>query len=480
MIWLKRVVGAVAVIVVFTALYALLSVALFARQDRICAGVKMAGVDLGGRSSLEAERFIRSWWVEKSRETIVLTALDTRLTVKPKDVGASIQVRKAVSEAMQFGRGGPILTRVKDVLTKDGAHKRVVPPITVNSETLMEALKGISQRIDRPYKDARLRVVAGRLSVEPEHSGIKINEERSAVRMAGALASGSRVIPLVVEEKLPEIRTEDARQIDTLLATFKTPFNPAKRDRTYNLRLAANAVNGIILKPGMEFSYNRTVGPRVISRGFRNAPIFVRGKLEPGVGGGICQVSSTIYNAVLLAGLKVTERNHHSRIVPYVGPGRDATVNYGLLDLRFVNNNSKPIALIAQLSGSWLRVDVYGSRDDARQVALVAGDIKYKPAGVKTVIDPTLEPGGRAVIDHGAPGVSVTIYRKFLGPNGKQNTEVVSRDYYPPQPKLVSVGPARHASIRPARTEDTSKGPDLRANTEAMGGTGRVPSPSDL
>lgn len=463
-IWLKRISAAALIVIAAAVVVVLLAVALFSRQDRIAHGVTMADVYLGGMSAGEAQRSIEAWWKEKSREQVVLTALDVRESMTPSEMGAAIDVRKALKQAMRFGRSGSILARIQDVLVKDGAHKKVVPPISVDSSVLHVRLKKTATRVGRPAGNARLRIADGRLSVVPEHYGIRINEERSSQAIARALAYGRKVIPLIVEEDVPEVRAEDARNIDFLLATFKTPFNPAKRDRTYNLRLAASAVNGVILKPGMEFSYNQIVGPRVMSRGFRNAPIFVRGKLEPGIGGGICQVSSTIYNAVLLAGLKVTERSHHSRIVPYVGPGRDATVNYGLLDLKFVNTNSKPIALITELSGSWLRVDVYGSREDLREVYVTAGDIKYKPAGIKTITDRTLEPGTREVTDHGAPGVSVTIYRKIVDSRGGQKTEVVSRDYYPPQPKVVSVGPVRQVSTRLSKP-----GPAANGHTSARG-----------
>ena len=199
----------------------------------------------------------------------------------------------------------------------------------------------------------------------------------------------------------------DAAGIDTLLSRFSTHFNSGKFDRTHNLTLAARALNGVILKPGQRFSYNDIVGPRAMGRGFRNAIIFVKGKQEPGLGGGICQVSSTLYNTVLLAGLKVIERSHHSRTVVYVPPGRDATVAYGLRDFRFVNSNSSPICVMSGVAGSRLTIDIYGSAADKKDISITTSESRRVPAGREIVVDDSLRPGQRKIIEKGSSGVSV-------------------------------------------------------------------------
>ena len=134
----------------------------------------------------------------------------------------------------------------------------------------------------------------------------------SALAVTRALIAGKLSVPLPVVADKPNIVAADAAHVDTLLARYVTVYNAGKEDRTHNLTLAAKTIDGVILKPGDEFSVNDAVGPRLEDRGFREAPIFIKGKLEPGLGGGVCQVSSTLYNAVLLAGLKVLAGSHHS------------------------------------------------------------------------------------------------------------------------------------------------------------------------
>src|SRR5439155_24386156 len=159
----------------------------------------------------------------------------------------------------------------------------------------------------------------------------------------------------------PTVNTTHRGGINTRLATYSTALGGSSSNRRHNIRVACQAIDGTVLLPGDVFSYNNVVGPRSERAGFRTAPVIIRGELVPGTGGGICQVSSTLYNAALLADLKIVRRSHHQFPVHYVPPGRDATVAYGSLDLRFANSLSEPIALDVKSSGSRVIVHVFGT-----------------------------------------------------------------------------------------------------------------------
>jgi vancomycin resistance protein VanW len=352
--------------------------------------------------------------------------------------------------AYAVGREGDIIRRAVCVLTNGGIGKQIGVPVVVDESRVTKTIDKVAKAVNRPHKNASLKTVGGRLEIVDDSCGIKLDEKRAVDSVVGALKSNQLVVQLPVEADRPDVTADDLREIDTLLARFSTRFNPGKRDRTHNLVLAARSMDGIVVKPGREFSYNDTVGPRVLTRGFREAPIFVRGKMEPGVGGGICQVSSTLYNAVLLAGLKVVERAPHSRTVPYVSAGRDATVAYGLRDFRFENVGSAAVGILTHINGSQLTVDIYGSARDKKNISVFTGPVAYHGgAGEKTVIDTGLAPGARKVIDKGSKGASVTVYRKVTDSDGKVVTEVVSRDRYPKQDTIVAVGP----KIQPVQAE---------------------------
>lgn len=159
----------------------------------------------------------------------------------------------------------------------------------------------------------------------------------------------------------PEVTIKDLN-IDIFkdqLAYFTTSYNMANKDRVVNLELAADKINGTIIEPGEEFSYNKVVGARTISNGYKEAKIYSNGKVVDGVGGGICQVSSTLYNTIIYANLNVTERHNHQFLTSYVPEGRDATVAYGAKDLKFINNRSYPIKIKLSVSNGIVLCAIY-------------------------------------------------------------------------------------------------------------------------
>ena len=435
----SRKAGLIALIIAVPIIAAVGITLSFSAGDRVCKGVAVSGVGLGGLTREQASRKLHGLAAKRSGQQITLTALDRRWIGTFADFGAQVKWRKSADRAFDVGRKGNIFNRVMCVLTSKGGGKRFKAEIAVNDTQIEKTIIKIARAANRPHADAKIRVVDGRLDVKQDSMGIKLDEQRAKKTIASALLAGKLVVALPIVADKPDVTAEDARKIDTLLARFTTPFNPGKRDRSHNLFLAAKAIDGTIIKPGEEFSYNKAVGPRDLERGFKNAPIFVRGKLEPGVGGGICQVSSTLYNAVLLAGMRIVERYPHSRTVPYVGPGRDATVAYGLRDFRFENSNESSICLLTDIRRGNLTVDIYGSAQDKKTIKIFTGPVAYSPPKpAKSIVDLTVAPG--TVIDKGSRGVSVTVYRKELQPDGSEVTKVVSKDRYPAQPKIIAMG----------------------------------------
>ena len=149
-----------------------------------------------------------------------------------------------------------------------------------------------------------------------------------------------------------------------MLSTYSTRYSTRDRDRTTNLQLAASKINGTVLMPGETFSYNQVVGERTIAAGYKEAPIYVSGEVVDGLGGGICQITSTLYNAVLYANLEIVERSNHQFVPSYVTASRDATVVYGSIDFKFKNNRDYPIKLVCSVSGGIAKFDIYGLRTD--------------------------------------------------------------------------------------------------------------------
>ena len=202
-------------------------------------------------------------------------------------------------------------------------------------------------------------------TVYPSENGLdfKISVEE-AKQLITAEAKEEYSIPL--KTLYPNVTTSmiGTEAFPDQLASFSTNYNTRDTDRTTNLRLAANKVNGTVLMPGETFSYNKVVGQRTIAAGYKEAPIYVNGQVVDGLGGGICQISSTLYNAVIYANLDIVTRSNHQFVPSYVTASRDATVVYGSTDFQFKNNRKYPIKIMCSVSGGVASVRIFGLKQD--------------------------------------------------------------------------------------------------------------------
>lgn len=227
-----------------------------------------------------------------------------------------------------------------------------------------------------------------------------------------------------------------------LLASFSTKYDASNKNRSTNLKLAAGKINGTILLPGEEFSYNKVVGERTIEAGYKEAHVFSGGKVTDGLGGGICQISTTLYNAALYANLEITERRNHNLPAGYVKNGLDATVVYGSIDFKFVNSRTYPIKIVAEVKNGVAKMDIYGVKEEVEyQVKLEPVVLSYTPYQTEYITDTSLASGQKVVKQNGSNGCKTVTY-KYLLLNGNiiSKTEI-SRDTYKSISKIVRVGP---------------------------------------
>ena len=228
-----------------------------------------------------------------------------------------------------------------------------------------------------------------------------------------------------------------------LLSQFSTSFTSSGYNRSNNIILSSAKLNGLVLMPGEEFSYNQAVGQRTKAAGFRKAGAYSNGKVVQEVGSGICQVSSTLYNAVLYANLEIVERTNHYFNPGYVKAGLDATVSWGGPDFRFKNNRNYPIRIVTDTSGKKLKVYIYGLKtDDDCTVVLDPRYISSVPYKTTYQKDPSLATGETRVISSGSNGCKTATYKYVYDKNGTLiSSECISRDTYSPHNKVVAVGP---------------------------------------
>lgn len=223
------------------------------------------------------------------------------------------------------------------------------------------------------------------------------------------------------------------------LSTFFTQYDESNKDRTTNLNIAASKIDGTIIMPGEEFSYNKVVGARSISAGYKEAKIYQNGQVVDGLGGGICQISSTLYNAVVCANLEITERFNHQFITSYVKPGRDATVAYGSKDFKFKNTRTYPIRIDVYVNSGMAKVDIYGIKEkDEKEISIDVETISTIPYETKYIKDSSLPPNDEKVKQRGADGIIVNAY-KITKQNGSIiSKELLSKDSYKPLERIVA------------------------------------------
>ncbi|MBQ7492355.1 MAG: VanW family protein [Clostridia bacterium] len=246
-------------------------------------------------------------------------------------------------------------------------------------------------------------------TVLPGEAGVAVDPKA----VMTAIADSARITTVTCTLVEPKYTAAEYKALlfRDVLGEGTTSFNPGNVGRTTNVRLATDYCNGKILLPGDVFSYNETVGPRTYERGFKDAIVYVGTSAEDGVGGGICQVSSTIYYATLRADLKIVERHAHSREVTYVPKGEDATVAWGSKDFRFENNTEFPIKVVTSHAKNTLTIKLYGTKTQNKTVKIDTTILETTPFEVERKLDTSLPPGTEKVESNGYTGYKTVSYR---------------------------------------------------------------------
>lgn len=292
-----------------------------------------------------------------------------------------------------------------------------------------------------PQRPARVFFREGRVVRQYEVTPFEFDASLLAQRAAEAVNAGDDRMELPMRHSETRIPREALDSIVDVMATFTTKFNAGQVSRSSNIRLAAERLNGIVLMPGEVLSYNETVGKRTASQGFKPAGVYANGRHEVDYGGGICQVSTTLFNAALLANLKIVRRQNHSMPVPYVPVGRDATVDYGSIDLKIQNPFDHPIAFASEVKGGTVTFWVLGQKDPETSVSIVVDGHSSWGTSVRYVDDPSLEPGTTVVVEPGSTGRRCVTWRIVRRRGEVVAREKIGESVYRAWPRIERRGP---------------------------------------
>lgn len=313
-----------------------------------------------------------SAWLEGEQKRlgnapIQVVGADFSAELPASALGIALDVGAMLEQAHRQTRKGSLWARCSRALAARWGVLDWAWLTRFDRETARLTLSQLAKSIDRPPIDAELDLVRRR-QVHAVN-GTKLDIEQSLDFIESHRAADLALVPLVVVEVPPLVRDDDVLGIDLddVLAEYETSFRTRAGPRAINIRVAARALHGQVLSPGATFSFNHVVGSRIEARGYREAPVIVDDELEPGVGGGVCQVATTLHAAAVLGGLEILERRSHSRPSGYAPLGLDATVIDGTVDLKFRNPYAAPLAILTSFPDRYrLRIELVGQRPPAR------------------------------------------------------------------------------------------------------------------
>ncbi|MCS7172945.1 MAG: VanW family protein [Armatimonadetes bacterium] len=412
---------------------------------RILPGVWVQDVPVGGKAVGEARMLLRNRTDARFRRPLSVRVSPPgqiwmwRRT--PQELGFTPDLASVLREAYAVGRTGSLMDRMQARwrLWRRPVVLRI--PIRRQPERLEAFLREAARAVYRSPRDARFWVDDQGVRILPSQDGVALDEAAARQRLVRAVVEGRDVVDLPLRVIRPRLTTEGAAAlgIREVVAEFRTRITPDP-DRTHNILLTARLLRGRLLRTGEVFSFNAVVGPRTPARSFRPAPVILNDEFVPGDGGGVCQVSSTLFNAALLAGLTILSRTNHSIPVGYLPIGRDATVVYGSVDLVF-RNDDPPLLLWAEVRNGELRVRFYGRRPPDRQVEILVTDVVRLPPPEGWVVraDPELPEGVVKVLPP-RPGFRATTWRVVREGGRVVRREVVARSFYRPIPATVKMG----------------------------------------
>ncbi len=416
----------------------------FLQRETFHSGVYIEGEHLSGFDRLQAKQVVKNKLAGlTSDKSINLTFLNNSWNIPKKDIAMEYSVEKALDEAYSIGRTGNFLQRLYSILKARFMPVMLFTEPSYNVDKLESVLTVIKKQIDKEAKNATVSYKNGNITVNKEEIGYIFDIDANKKIIENSIQKRNfDTITLEVTENPPRINSKDINEISYVLSSSSTIFNPSDYNRTYNIKLACEKVNGIILMPGESFSMDTVLGPRTFENGYREAPVIYMNEFIKGPGGGVCQVTTTLYGSVLKSKLGIQERIHHSLPLGYVEAGQDATIAEDYIDFKFKNNKEYPVSINAEVSGSRLTMRILGKPDNSGYtVKLKSVTVEeLQPETDEIVIDESLPENTRVVVREAKKGIHVIVYRDTYNKNGEiLDREKISDDIYKPVRGLVKV-----------------------------------------
>ncbi len=441
--------------------------------DRVMPNVHAGNLDLGGVSREQGVLKLLEFEDQLKEKNVNLTVQNTSRNLPLKSIDVDINEQAVMDRALQVGHTGPIWQRWNERVRVRNEIIRIPLAVNLDRKKLKVKVNSLLSDVTSAPVDASFRITPDdSIEIIPGQKGHQVDHEALYEKLLMLVTHGvepyEAEVAMVDIEPTHTVESIKSMGLKGLLSSYSTNFNPNQVGRTYNVRVAAAALDGLMVSPGEEVSFNKVVGPRSTEAGYKNAKIILNNEFVDGLGGGVCQVSSTLYNAVLLANLEVTERDNHSLPVGYVPVGRDATVAFNYLDFRFKNNQDSYVLIKSKADNNSLTFKIYGNTDNKKDVTIKSWVVRVLEPEVIYEKDPNLAKGEQIIKQEGIRGYKAA-GELIISQNGEQTHKPLPESLYRARNEIIAVGTKE--------IDTTIKLPSEMDNGEHTQGNGETISP---
>lgn len=422
------------------------STVLAAGKEEIHTGVYADGIDLSGMTREEALTALDTYVQEMQDETLTLHIGDHELTPTLGELGLTgTNESDIVEEAVGLGKTGNIIKRYKERKDLEHENKNYQLTWSLDADLVTKYVNETCTQFDQDAVDATLKRTGSGFEVVDGQTGLVLDTAASVTKLTDFVenewdhTNGS--IELPVETDYPKGTTEELSKVKDVLGTFTTSYNTSGAARCKNIATGTAHINGTVLYPGDTFSTYETVSPFTEANGYEMAGSYLNGKVVDSLGGGICQVSTTLYNAVLRAELDVVERSNHSMIVTYVDPADDAAIAGTYKDFKFTNNLDAPVYIEGVTSGKQVTFTIYGqeTRPSNRTLKFESVTLSTTEPGVQIVADAG-QPIGYITRESAHKGVVAELYKHVYVDGQEESVTKLNKSTYKATPRTITVG----------------------------------------
>lgn len=420
------------ILLIFTVCTAL----LFSRHTYY-KGIYVAGLDLSGLNKNEAFDLVNKKLEEEYYNRSITLAYKNQIwSYSLNDFSVRFSVRETLDNAYKIGHTGNIFRRLAAITGARIKHYHADVGVYYDSQKIVMALNQIKRKIDKTPVNAKVIYKNGIIKHSKDENGLLLDVDNNLLLVENyILKKNFDEIFLRVDEITPKISYKSIVNVNHVLSSFKTVFDSSVENRSHNISISCEKINGTILMPGEIFSMNAALGPRTAENGYKEAKVILQNELVDGMGGGVCQVTTTLYDAVLLSMLEIIERTPHSLVPAYVQPGQDATIADDYIDFKFQNNKDYPISISTSVRGGVITVYILGINDkDIKKVKLVSKIVKeYTPEKDEIVFDDSIQDNEKLLVRAHKNGCLADLYRQIFDIDGRLlKEERISENRYKP------------------------------------------------